>query len=328
VDPKDEFSESARKQYAKSYGMAGNHSGVQICHWTKNSLRGRKGCYKVKFYGVDCHRCCQMSPALASCSESCIFCWRPMEWMKKTGFTEHETDDPEQIINGCVQKRRKLISGFGHFRDLNRGRFDESFTRFPSHWAISLSGEPTLYPKLGELVLKLRENPETRTIFIVTNGQEPERLAKLAEEGTLPTQLYLSLSAPDEKAFKKINRSVYRDGWERLLATIDLFPKLKCRRAIRLTMIKAVNDGDDTIPGYARLIERSETDFVEVKSYMALGFSRKRLGVQNMMEQDEIRAFSEKLVRLLPDYSMIDEDEISRIALLKRKGSPHPNIIP
>jgi len=73
------LSEAARKQYEKSYGIVGNHSGVQICLWNKKSLQGHRGCYKVKFYGVDCHCCAQMSPALAWCSEACVFCWRPME---------------------------------------------------------------------------------------------------------------------------------------------------------------------------------------------------------------------------------------------------------
>jgi tRNA wybutosine-synthesizing protein 1 len=251
-----------------------------------------------------------------------------MEWMKKTKFEDNEVDDPSEIIEGCVKARRKLISGFGHFRDLNKGRFDESFSRFPSHWAISLSGEPTIYPKLGALVRRLMENPEVKTVFIVTNGQEPERLARLSDEGNLPTQLYLSLSAADPGMFREVNRSVYKDGWERLMRTIGLFPLLKCRRAIRFTLIKGVNDGEDAIPGYAAIIERSKTDFVEIKSYMALGFSRKRLGVKNMLEHDEVMAFARKLVGMMPSYGIADDDEVSRIALLKRKDSAYPNMIP
>ena len=43
-------------------------------------------------------------------------------------------------------------------------------------------------------------------------------------------------------------------------------------RVIRLTLIKGLNDSEAAIPDYAALIERSEADFIEVKSYMALGF--------------------------------------------------------
>jgi len=321
------ISDCAKKQYEKTFGIAGNHSGVQICHWTKNSLRGGKGCYKVKFYGVDCHRCAQMSPALAWCNEACIFCWRPMEWMKKTRFEDSEVDDPDDIIEATVKARRKLVSGFGGFADVHMARWKESFEKFPSHWAISLSGEPTIYPKLGGLVKRLKEHPEVKTIFIVTNGQEPERLESLARENALPTQLYISLAAPDETLFKKINRSVYVDGWQRLLQTLDLLATMRCRRAIRFTLIKGVNDGEGHLADYAALIERSKTDFVEVKSYMALGFSRKRLGVPNMLEHGEVVAFTKKMVVHLPNYAIIDDDEISRIVLLKRKDSKYEDKI-
>jgi len=324
------FSDSALRQYEKSNGIAGNHSGVQICHWTRNSLRGGKGCYKVKFYGVDCHRCCQMSPALAWCNEACVFCWRPMEWMKKTRFSDDEVDEPSEIIEKTVAARRKLVSGFGGFADVNKARWKESFQKFPSHWAISLSGEPTIYPKLGEIVKKLKENPEVKTIFIVTNGQEPERIERLAnEKNSLPTQLYVSLAAPNPELFKKINRSVYADGWERFNRTLELLASLegRCRRAIRFTLIKGVNDSDSYLPEYAALIERSRVDFLEVKSYMALGFSRKRLGVANMLEHPEVVEFSKKLAKHLQNYSIVDHDEASRIVLLKRKNSRYENMI-
>lgn len=320
------FSEAARKQYEKSYGVVGNHSGIQICHWTKNSLRGGPGCYKVKFYGIDCHRCAQMSPALAWCNEACIFCWRPMEWMKKTRFVESEVDDPQEIIDGCVKERKRIVSGFGGFGP-HEARFRESLNRFPSHWAISLSGEPTIYPKLADMVRLLRVHPEVKTIFIVTNGQEYDHLEKLAKEKSLPTQLYLSLAAYDEESFTKINRSVYSDGWKRLLKTIELFPKLDCRKAIRLTLINTVNDSDDALSGFAELIECSKTDFVEVKSYMALGFSRKRLGPNNMLEHYEMVPIVEKLLEFLPNYKLVSEDESSRIMLLKRNDCKHSNLI-
>ncbi len=323
------FSDSALRQYEKSNGIAGNHSGVQICHWTRSSLRGGKGCYKVKFYGVDCHRCCQMSPALAWCNEACVFCWRPMEWMKKTKFEDSEVDEPAEIIEKTVKARRKLVSGFGGFIDVHKARWKESFQKFPSHWAISLSGEPTIYPKLGEMVKRLREHPEVKTIFIVTNGQEPERIGALERENALPTQLYVSLAAPNEELFKKINRSVYADGWERFNRTLELLASLegRCRRAIRFTLIKGVNDSDGFLPQYAALIEKSRVDFLEVKSYMALGFSRKRLGVLNMLEHPEVVGYSKKLAAYLPNYSIVDHDEASRIVLLKRKDSKFENII-
>lgn len=38
-------------------------------------LRGRGGCYKHTFYGIQSHRCMESTPSLA-CANKCIFCWR------------------------------------------------------------------------------------------------------------------------------------------------------------------------------------------------------------------------------------------------------------
>jgi tRNA wybutosine-synthesizing protein 1 len=321
------LNEAAKAQYSKSYGLAGNHSGVQICLWNRKSLQGHRGCYKVKFYGIDCHRCAQMSPALAWCSEACVFCWRPMEWMKRTSFGDDEVDEPELIIAETVKARKKLVSGIKGGPKCDLRKFNEAFKLFPSHWAISLSGEPTIYPKLGRMIRELKGNPEVKTVFLVTNGQEPDRLAQLARDDSLPTQLYISLAAPNEALFKKVNRSMHKDGWERLNRSLELMAALPCRRVIRLTIIKGLNDDNDAFAGYAALITKSKADFVEVKSYMALGFSRKRLGPGFMAEHGQIRQFAEKLVAAMPGYRIEDEDEISRIVLLKRKDAAFGNII-
>lgn len=321
------FSEAALRQYKKGYGIVGNHSGVQICLWNKKSIKGHRGCYKVKFYGIDAHRCAQMAPALAWCNEGCTFCWRPMEWMKKTKFEESEVDEPELIIAETVKERKRLLSGIGGAEKINKLKFDEGFKRFPSHWAISLSGEPTIYPKLAEMIKQLRENKEVKTIFLVTNGQEPDRLHELVKKDALPTQLYISLAASNEKEFKKTNRSVYKDGWTRLKKSLKLMATLPCRKVIRLTIIKGVNDLEQMLPEFATLIERSKADFVEVKSYMALGFSRKRLGPKYMAYPEYLMPWTEELVGHMPNYQIIDEDTQSQIILLKRKNSKVENLI-
>ena len=58
----------------QGYKIVGSHSGVKICRWTKSMLRGRGGCYKHSFYGIDSHRCMESTPSLA-CANKCVFCW-------------------------------------------------------------------------------------------------------------------------------------------------------------------------------------------------------------------------------------------------------------
>jgi len=320
--------ETTRKRLENAqYGIAGRHSGVQICSWTKKALRGKGVCYKQKFYGIDCSRCCQMSPSIAWCQQSCIFCWRLAEWMDKIKMEEKEVDDPEKIIEYCVMQRKKLLGGIGGAYDVNRKAFDLSFKEFPSHWAISLSGEPTIYPRLGELVRALRKRNEVRSIFVVTNGQEPGIINQMAKDSALPTQLYISLAAPNKELHQKINRSTYSNGWERLNKTLELLPNLSCRKVIRLTLIKGVNDAQGHIPKYAALLEKSKADFIEIKSYMHLGLSRERLARENMPSHEEIKQFGARLLDVLTNYRYEDEDEKSRIVLLKRTDSSITKIL-
>ncbi|MFH1222460.1 MAG: 4-demethylwyosine synthase TYW1 [Candidatus Micrarchaeota archaeon] len=319
--------EHLKKFISAQYKLAGKHSAVQICSWTKKALRGEGVCYKQKFYGIDCHRCCQMSPAFLWCQQSCVHCWRPAEWMKKSSFPSSGLDSPEIIIEKSVQARNKLISGFGNPDVGNRKMFDEMFRSFPSHWAISLSGEPTIYPKIGALVKELRKHREVRSIFIVTNGQEPARLAAMARSKCLPTQLYVSLSASNEAAFRKLNKSTYKDGWKRLLRTLKMLGRLKCRTVVRLTLMKGINDSEEAQQQFAKLLEMAQADFIEVKSYMFLGQSRKRLKKENMPFHPEVVAYSKQLAKLLPSYKIEAEDTRSCIVLLKRKKSKVSNII-
>jgi len=317
--------DTIRRYENAHYGIAGNHSAVQICSWSIKALRGKGVCYKQKFYGVDCHRCAQMSPAFAWCQECCIHCWRPAEWMKKTSMDEDEADDPQLIIDETVKHRKKLISGVGGAEDSDKKLFEESFRKFPSHWAISLSGEPTIYPKLGELVGLLRKNKEVKSIFIVTNGQEPEVFEKMKKRKQLPTQLYVSVTAPNKELFKKLNRSVYADGWQRLNKTLEMLPSLGCRTVIRLTLMRGVNDS--YVKEFAQLFEKSKPDFIEVKSYMYLGLSRQRLKKENMPEYDFLEKWCDKLSKLLGSYHIEDSDQRSRVVLFKRKDSKFDNII-
>ncbi|MEQ2180536.1 S-adenosyl-L-methionine-dependent tRNA 4-demethylwyosine synthase, partial [Goodea atripinnis] len=59
----------------QGYKLIGSHSGVKLCRWTKSMLRGRGGCYKHTFYGIESHRCMETTPSLA-CANKCVFCWR------------------------------------------------------------------------------------------------------------------------------------------------------------------------------------------------------------------------------------------------------------
>ena len=307
----------------KQYGVFG-HSAVQICSWTKKAMTGRGVCYKQKFYGVDTYSCMEMSPSAMWCQQNCTFCWRPMEFMKNLKIEKDEVDEPDEIIKNLFLERRKLISGMGGHSDIDIKLFRDSFQNLPTHYAISLSGEPTLYPKLPEMVWYLKTLPRTKSIFIVTNAQEPDFFQKILDEPKYqPTQLYISVDASNKELFSKINRSLYKDGWERLLKSLKIFSKLGCRRVIRYTMIKGLNDLDSLMDEYKNLFELGKPDLIEVKAYMHLGMSRYRHTKEQSPTFIEVQKFAKKLERLLGNYKLEGEAPNSKICVLRRVDSKH-----
>ncbi len=62
VAPREMLTPLLRKSLTKQgYHLVGSHSGVKICRWTKAMLRGRGGCYKHTFYGIESHRCMEVT---------------------------------------------------------------------------------------------------------------------------------------------------------------------------------------------------------------------------------------------------------------------------
>lgn len=311
------------ERYRRIYGIVGNHSAVEICLWNKRSLRAKGTCYKEVFYGVKAHSCAQMSPAVAWCQENCIYCWRPMEWMHSSKLSYNEVDDPEKIIDETVRVRRRLISGIGGAKDVDRTKFKDAFHSFPKHWAISLAGEPTIYPRLPELIKLLKEKYPAETIFLVTNGQSPEMLKKLAEENALPTQLYISLTAPNEALFIEVNKPSHSASWSKLMESIGLIKSMNCRTVIRITLLKGINDSNTNIEEFAKLIDSASPDFVEVKAYMWLGLSRKRLKIENMPMHSYVSQWALKLAESSNLFNVSSEHAPSRVALLMNKNTPY-----
>jgi len=295
---------SLRKELEhQHYKVVGNHSAVKLCFWLRKSMRDSGVCYKQKFYGIQSHRCMQMTPWLL-CGNCCLYCWRVIE---KTKIKIDETDNPEEIIEGCIRGQRQLISGFKGFSGVNLKKWKEA--QNPNNAAISLIGEPTLYPKLSELIEEFHKRGFST--FLVTNGQFPEALERLTE----PTNLYISLDAPDKETYKKIDLPSLPDFWERLNKSLEFMSSFSCRKVIRLTLVKGRNMNSPE--KYAKLIEKSGADFVEAKGYVHVGESQKRLPRDTMPTHEEVKAFAESVSKH-SGYRYKDEQKESRVVLLSK----------
>ncbi len=296
--------ESTRSLLKKhSYHLAGTHSAVKTCLWLNKSLRGDGSCYKSVFYGITSHRCIQMTPAII-CNHRCVHCWRAIEIPVEIPCT---WDPPGDIVREVFIESRRLISGYGGSDIMDKSKWKEAFT--PRHVAISLSGEPTLYPFLPELVNEFHRND--LTTFVVTNGTNPEMVERVK-----PTQLYISLNAPDEATYMKVC-SPRGNYWENIKDSLKILNKSDTRTAIRITLTKGLNMHNPE--GYARLLDLARPDYVELKAYMHLGFSRMRLLRANMPSYEEVLEFSARVAEAL-GYRIADDSRESRVVLLSEDG--------
>jgi len=298
--------EKAKHKFLKAgYRIVGHHSAVEVCHWTKESLRSGRVCYKEKWYGIKSHRCLEMTPALIWCTHKCQFCWRPLEY---TVCDEPEADLPEEIIEGCIEARRSLLSGFKGNAKIDVRKWEESIR--PTSAAISLAGEPTLYSRISELLEAFKK--KGIITFLVTNGTKPDRLRNLKIE---PTNLYVSICAPDKETYLEVNRPLITDGWDRLNESLELMGSFSCRTVVRLTLVKDLNL---KVPEeYAKLILKAEPDFVEPKGFMHIGEAQRRLPRTAMPSHTEIMEFAQKLSKLI-SYRFKDHSPESRVALLSK----------
>jgi len=296
------------------YGIS-DHSTVELCHWTKKSFKHEGSCYKHKFYGISTHRCMEFSPAGMHCENRCVYCWRPMEFYDSMKMESEQVAEPEVILTKLMAERKKLINGYYGDSRNDKERLDESL--LPAHYAISLSGEPTMYPKLPKLIKYLKTLKATESIFLVTNGQEPDMIQKLQDEDALPTQLYLSTNAADYESFLKINKPKYDDSWERWNRTLDMLEHLDTRTVLRVTLIKNYNDQKEMIPAFADMFRKANPHFIEIKSYMHIGRSTNRLEHSNMLEMHEVQRFSNQVAKESKIFSIMDESIISRISILQ-----------
>ena len=299
----------------QKYHLVGRHSAVKRCRWLYETLIHDRPCYKQKFFGIKTHQCIQMTPAVFYCTQQCLYCWRAQSGdlgIKWNELKLPKWDSPEEIVDGCIKAQLEILSGYKGNPKTNKQKFKEALT--PRHAAISLAGEPTLYKPLGDLIRVFHK--KGFTTFLVSNGTLPSALANLNEE---PTQLYISVSAPDKKIHKELCRPQISKAWENLNKTLELLPSFKCPTVFRITSVRGVNMKN--VEGYAKLVEKANPTYIEPKAYMHVGFSTSRLGYENMPSHREIREFAEKLAEET-GYKIIDESKDSRVVLLSRLEKP------
>ncbi|XP_061224212.1 S-adenosyl-L-methionine-dependent tRNA 4-demethylwyosine synthase TYW1-like, partial [Neopsephotus bourkii] len=284
----------------QGYKLIGSHSGVKLCRWTKSMLRGRGGCSKHTFDGIESHRCMEATPSLA-CANKCVFCWRhhtnPVgtEWQWKM-------DQPELILQEAIENHQNMIKQFKGVSGVQAARFEEAMSA--KHCALSLVGEPIMYPEINRFVRLLHQH--SISTFLVTNAQFPDEISLIfvltPEEGSSHSPGFMMVMG------------------EPFLSDVvsDLLKELQQRTVYRLTLVKAWNV--DELKAYADLISLGKPDFIEVKGVTYCGkSSASNLTISNVPWHEEVVHFVQELASLIPDYEIACEHEHSNCLLIAHK---------
>ena len=200
----------------------------------------------------------------------------------------------EPEVSGCIDSREeveKLIHRALTTPDEIMQTHAEAM--YPNHAAISLDGEPLLYPHISNLVEEFRNRD--MTTFIVSNGTLPKVINDM---DSLPTQLYITLPAPNESLYKKVCRPMIKQGWRNLVDTLGQLNSLSCRTLIRLTAIKNLNLNEGLIEDYVKLIKNANPHFFEIKGFT---LQARALLISDRMKENK------SLQYYYPDYEYLKQ---------------------
>ncbi len=224
---------------------------------------------------------------------------RAVNLLKNQGFITAIDDSLknyriEKEISCCIDSRDEIVKLF----NLALTTPDEIMqvhgeAMNPNHAAISLDGEPLLYPKIGGLVEEFRNR--NMTSFIVTNGTLPEKIESL---NSLPSQLYITLPAPNETVYKKVCRPMIKNGWSKISDTLDLVESLSCRSLVRITAVKNLNFSENYIKDYIKLIDKANPNFFEIKGFT---LQAKALKINERLKSDKTLQY------YFPEYEYLEE---------------------
>ncbi|CDJ61234.1 radical SAM domain-containing protein, putative [Eimeria maxima] len=265
-DMPEQLTASLRRNLTKEgYKLVGTHSAVKVCRWTRAALRGRGGCYKHTFYGIKSYGCMEFTASVA-CANRCLFCWRHHTNLA-AGDWRWKADEPADILRDAVSRHLIAIKELKGLPGLRRDFFSQVDNKV-LHCALSLVGEPIMYPRINELLFLMHQ--QHISTFLVTNAQHPDALSALRPV----TQLYLSIDAATESDLKRLgkiisthvlwrmlllrkmlhaiwcdmawltmraDKPVHRDYWARFLRCIDILKTKKQRTVFRLTLVHGYN---------------------------------------------------------------------------------------
>ncbi len=142
----------------------------------------------------------------------------------------------------------------------------EALIEHPNTEVITLTanGEPSLYPHLDELIMKIDEIKEDKQTLILTNS------ATLSDQKTYESLLHLdqvklSLDAVTPKVFEKIDRPHKSIDLDQLVESVISFSHAFTGRLfIEILFVKTLNDTQDEIEALNRVLKQVECERIDL----------------------------------------------------------------
>jgi tRNA wybutosine-synthesizing protein 1 len=144
-----------------------------------------------------------------------------------------QVDEPRMILDNAISNHRGMINVMRGVPGVLPDRLAEA--QKPAHCALSLVGEPIMYPHINEFVKMLHE--ENISSFLVTNAQFPDRIKEMSPV----CQLYVSIDAATRDSLKAVDRPLFSDFWERFIGSLEALKSKQQRTVYRMTLVKTYN---------------------------------------------------------------------------------------
>jgi tRNA wybutosine-synthesizing protein 1 len=226
-------------------------------------------------------------------------------------------DPPDEIVKEAIDLHTNLIKQLKGVPGVTPETHKNAMNI--KHCALSLVGEPIMYPRINELLSELH----TRRIstFLVTNAQFPGAIRSLVPV----TQLYVSVDAATRDILQKTDRPLFPDFWERYIDSFKAIRNVHQRTVYRLTLVKEYNMEDDseTIKNYAELVSIGCPDFIEIKAVTFCGSNdndKHNLTMKNVPWHEEVLKFSTALCQAVgAEYEIACEHKHSCSVLIALK---------
>lgn len=250
-----------------------------------------------------------------TCTFDCVYC--------QLGSTRRKVDGPEDVKNYVDPQtiRKELASAL---KKLKQESID--------YVTLSGVGEPTLYPKLKELVTNLREEVGDLKIAILTNSSLMWR-NEVREALSLLDLVVAKLDAVDEETFQAINRPSPR---LRISMIIDGLRRFKeewgsDKLALQVMLIKDVNNSAEYLMKLSEIICELSPKEVQLNTVLRPPAEKwvKPLELHEMQEaaslireyssSNVITAYQPRQVKGELKVSVVEELELKVIDLTRRR---------